>query len=118
MVETTSMVLIRAIRVHNYGNGIVGIEIPSVPMSEEDRQTLHRLFPMLTDGAYDLLNREALLASLFHGPLPESITHDIIECGTNQARNKPMKKSKSVDRYKEEGVENWPSETAPIPDSY
>jgi hypothetical protein len=96
MNEATQVVLVRAIRVHNYGNGIVGIEIPSRQMTDEERNLLHNLYPHLVDKAYELLNQEALLDSLFTGPLPESMSHDVIECESNTSKDKYKKKGKHI----------------------
>jgi hypothetical protein len=117
MVETTSMVLIKAICVHNYGNGIVGIEMPARILSDEEQNTLHNLFPHLVDKVYNLLSQEALLNSLHTGPLPESLSHDVIECNKRQESNGVKKKSKFKDTLSNPVYPEYEEEKLP-PNSY
>lgn len=78
---STQMVLLQGVvKIHNYNNGLVGIELPCAELTEEDRQTLHRLFPNTVDQAFELLSKELLLNALHKGSLPESPRHDEINC--------------------------------------
>lgn len=63
MKRTTTIVFVRAVAVHTYGNGLAGIEIESEPLSAEDRSKIHELFPNTMDQVFDLLDKEALLAA-------------------------------------------------------
>lgn len=45
-------------------DGIVSLEIPARQMTEAENQMLRRLFPHLSDQAYTLLSKEALIAAL------------------------------------------------------
>lgn len=55
---------VRAVAVHDNGNGIFTLSIPAQEVSEEDRAALRRLFPHTTEQAWELLNKEVILGSL------------------------------------------------------
>lgn len=110
MENLTQIILLKAIRVHNYGNGVVGVEVPGATLSEEDSNTLRRLFPHLTEEAYTLLSKEALLANLFTGSFPQNGQHDIIELD-NPVKDMKKRKYKDTSRYvNEDGERVYPSE--------
>lgn len=78
----TKMILIHAIRLHNYGNGVVGVELPATELTPETRAMINDLFPKLSEQVYNLLDQESLLDALHTGPLPPNPKnrHDVIEC--------------------------------------
>ena len=62
--KETIIVSIHAKNVHDNGNGTFTIELESESLTPDERITLERLFPNLTESACKLLNQETLLASL------------------------------------------------------
>lgn len=106
-MESTQMIFIRATRVHLYGNGIVGIEMPVAALSDENANLLHNLFPNLSEQAYKLLNQEVLLSAVHSGPLPQDVNPEVYECGKKEEDNgqslkKKAKKHPSFSDYAEE----------------
>lgn len=67
----TQTVIVRAETHYDYGNGLVGLDIPVRELTNEERTMIASLFPNLTDRAYTLLAQEALLSALHTGPIPQ-----------------------------------------------
>lgn len=78
-VPHTTMVMVRTNRARDYGNGLIGIEVPVRSLTDAERAMLADLFPTLVDRAYQLLDQEALLSVIHTGPLPPTTKYDIIE---------------------------------------
>lgn len=51
-------------RGEDLGNGTTNLYIPSKPLSQEDEDTLRRLFPTQAEQVYRLLSVEALIAAI------------------------------------------------------
>lgn len=75
------MVFIRTERVHVYSNGLVGIEIPSTPLTVEQNLVIKTLFPNLQEKVYDLLDKEALFGATddIVADFDKDVRHDIYE---------------------------------------
>ena len=58
------MIQIRAISVTDNGNGTFDIELPTRELSNTERDTIRKLYPNLTEKAYELLAQEELLSAL------------------------------------------------------
>lgn len=58
------MIRIKAEDVRDNGDGTFDVLIYTAPLSEEDNNVIHRLFPHCVDRVYDMLDRETLLASI------------------------------------------------------
>lgn len=54
-------IYIKALNVINHGNGTYAIELPHREMTQEERTTILRLFPRLSEQAFTILEQEALL---------------------------------------------------------
>lgn len=67
----TTVTFLAARRVVEVAPGVFSVEVEGTELLAEDRAVLRRLFPSLTDRAYDLLNEEALMASV--------VTHEVAE---------------------------------------
>ncbi len=73
----TVIINVKALRIHNYKNGVVGIEVAANPISNEQHKLILSLFPTLSDKAYELMNKEALLLSLEGISITESEHKDV-----------------------------------------
>lgn len=60
----THMILMKAERVHFYGDGMIGVEIVGQEIAEEDRKTLQRLYPDLGEKAWELLDKQSALDAM------------------------------------------------------
>jgi hypothetical protein len=63
-MRQTFFISVRATRVTDNGNGTFDLEMEGAQLTVEDRKILEQLFPNLTDKAYELLNKEALLNAI------------------------------------------------------
>lgn len=59
-----SVIYINAIQVEDCGNGLFAIHLPLRQVTEDERVTIARLFPNLSDKVYEVLEKEALIDSL------------------------------------------------------
>lgn len=86
------MILIRTERVHVYTNGLVGVELPSVPLAPETTELIASLFPNLKESVYELLDREALFqaAQGVHADFGSDVKHTVHETSD---RPLPVKKA-------------------------
>lgn len=58
------LVSVRAQSVDKNPDGTFSIEVEATPITEQQDRVLSQLFPHLREQAYDLLNKEALLAAM------------------------------------------------------
>ncbi len=59
----TALVHIKALAVHDNGNGTFSVELPVRQLSTDENVVVERLLPNLSDKFYELLEKEALLSS-------------------------------------------------------
>ncbi len=81
---------IRAISVTQVGDGLFQVELPSRELTEPERELLRKLYPNLTDRAYDLLETENLLsAHVSNSDLPPKLEYKDVPIAPKFKKNDP-----------------------------
>ncbi len=80
-----SIITVKAKAINDNKNGTFSIELEDKPLTQEQNKLLESLFPDVLDGAYALLNKQALLSAI-------ASQSEVMAIPSKETEVRPMKK--------------------------